>query len=102
MSFFKKIFDHEYKELEKFKKIADEIMELDPVISKLTDKELKGKTKEFKELCIKLKNENQLINISNNIEKSFILIKENKKCKAYISNFSIETLEKRINMKNKN
>ena len=44
MSFFKKIFDHEYKELEKFKKIADEIMELDPVIS-----ELKGKTKEFKE-----------------------------------------------------
>ena len=49
MSFFKKIFDHVYKELEKFKKIADEIMELDPVISKLTDKELKGKTKEFKE-----------------------------------------------------
>lgn len=49
MSFFKKIFDHEYKELEKFKKIADEIMELDPVISKLTDKELKGKTKKFKE-----------------------------------------------------
>lgn len=49
MSFFKKIFDHEYKELEKFKKIADEIMELDPVISKLTDRELKGKTKEFKE-----------------------------------------------------
>ena len=49
MSFFKKIFDHEYKELEKFKKIANEIMELDPVISKLTDKELKGKTKEFKE-----------------------------------------------------
>lgn len=49
MSFFKKIFDHEYKELEKFKKIADEIMGLDPVISKLTDKELKGKTKEFKE-----------------------------------------------------
>lgn len=49
MSFFKKIFDHEYKELEKFKKIADEIMELDPVVSKLTDKELKGKTKEFKE-----------------------------------------------------
>ena len=49
MAFFKKIFDHEYKELEKFKKIADEIMELDPVISKLTDKELKGKTKEFRE-----------------------------------------------------
>ena len=49
MNIFRKLFDHEYKELEKFKKIADEIMELDPVISKLTDKELKGKTKEFKE-----------------------------------------------------
>ena len=34
MSFFKKIFDHEYKELEKFKKIADEIMELEPSLTK--------------------------------------------------------------------
>ena len=48
MKFLKKIFDHEYKELEKFKKIADEIMEQEPVIEKLTDEELKGKTEEFK------------------------------------------------------
>lgn len=48
MKFFKKVFDHEYKELEKFKKIADQIVELDPVISKLTDKQLTAKTKEFK------------------------------------------------------
>lgn len=48
MGLFKKIFDHEYKELEKFKLIANKIMELDPVISKLTDDELKNKTNEFK------------------------------------------------------
>ena len=49
MKLLKKIFDHEYKELEKFKKIADEIDSLDETMSKLTDKELKAKTKEFKE-----------------------------------------------------
>ena len=49
MKFFKKIFDHEYKELEKFQKIADEIDALDEEMSSLTDKELKAKTKEFKE-----------------------------------------------------
>ena len=48
MSFFKKLFDHEYKELEKFKKIADKIMEEEPVIEKLTDEELRGKTEEFR------------------------------------------------------
>ena len=48
MKFLKKIFDHEYKELEKFKQIADRIMELAPVIEKLSDEELKGKTEEFK------------------------------------------------------
>ncbi len=48
MSILKKIFDHEYKELEKFKKIADKIMELEPVIEKLSDEELKEKTEEFK------------------------------------------------------
>ena len=48
MGIWKKIFDHEYKELEKFKKIADKVMELEPVIEKLTDEELKGKTEEFK------------------------------------------------------
>lgn len=49
MKFFKKIFDHEYKELEKFQKIADEIDALDEEMSQLTDKELKAKTTEFKE-----------------------------------------------------
>ena len=48
MGILKKIFDHEYKELEKFKKIADQVMEMEPVISKLTDDELKAKTNEFK------------------------------------------------------
>ena len=38
MNFFKKIFDHEYKELERFKTIADEIDALDEEMSKLTDK----------------------------------------------------------------
>lgn len=54
-------------------------------------------TKEFQNLCIQLKKENQLINISDNIEKSFILIKENQKNKAYVSNISVATLEKRTN-----
>lgn len=49
MKFFKKIFDHEYKELQKFEAIAREIDALDSVYSKLSDDELKGKTAEFKE-----------------------------------------------------
>ena len=48
MKIFKKIFDHEYKELERFKKIADEVIALDEEISKLSDKKLKDKTEEFK------------------------------------------------------
>ncbi|MFV0250406.1 MAG: preprotein translocase subunit SecA [Bacilli bacterium] len=49
MNFLKKIFNHEYKELVKFEKIADEVMELEPIISKLSDEELKNKTIELKE-----------------------------------------------------
>lgn len=49
MKFLKKIFDHEYKELEKFKLIADQIVALDDEISKYTDDQLKAKTIEFKE-----------------------------------------------------
>lgn len=49
MKLLKKIFDHEYKELEKFKKIADEIIQLDDSMAKLSDEELKNKTLEFKE-----------------------------------------------------
>ena len=46
---FKKLFDTEYKELERFKKIADEIDSLDEEMSKLKDKELKEYTNKFKE-----------------------------------------------------
>ena len=49
MKWLKKLFNHEYKEIEKFKKIADEIMLLEDEMSKLTDSKLKNKTKEFKE-----------------------------------------------------
>lgn len=48
MKLFKKLFDHEYKELEKFRKIADEVVALDDVMTNLSDEELKGKTEEFK------------------------------------------------------
>ena len=49
MKLFKKLFNHEYKELERFKSIADEVIALDEEYSKLSDKKLKAKTKEFKE-----------------------------------------------------
>ena len=44
MKFLKRIFDHEYKELERFKKIADEVMALDEKMSKLSDEKLQAKT----------------------------------------------------------
>ena len=47
LKIFKKLFDNEYKELERFKTIADEIDSLDEEISKLSDKELKEYTKVF-------------------------------------------------------
>ena len=48
MNFLKKIFNHEYKELESFKVKANAIDALDEKMSKLSDEELKGKTEEFK------------------------------------------------------
>ena len=48
MGLLKKILDHEYKELKRFSKIADEIMALDEEYSKLTDTELQSKTEEFR------------------------------------------------------
>ena len=48
MNFFRKIFDHEYKELEKFKNMANEVLALDDTMTKLSDDELKAKTEEFK------------------------------------------------------
>ena len=49
MELLKKLFDHEYKELKRFEKIADQIYELYESMQALSDKELKDKTKEFKE-----------------------------------------------------
>ena len=49
MNFIKRMFDHEYKELKKFERQADEIIALDEEMAKLTDTELKAKTEEFKE-----------------------------------------------------
>lgn len=49
MNILRKLFDHEYKELKRFSKIADAVIALDPEMSKLTDTELKAKTEEFKE-----------------------------------------------------
>ena len=49
MGLLKKIFDHEYKEMNKFKKLADAIVALEDEYSKKTDDELKNKTDEFKE-----------------------------------------------------
>lgn len=48
MNFIKKLFDHEYKELERFRLIADEVIALDEEMTLLTDEELRAKTDEFK------------------------------------------------------
>ena len=53
MGLLKKIFDHEYKEMNKFKKLADAIIALEEEYSKKSDDELKGKTEEFKERLVK-------------------------------------------------
>ena len=49
MKIFKKLFDHDYKELKKFEDLANKIMDLDSEYQKKTDDELKAKTFEFKE-----------------------------------------------------
>ncbi len=49
MNFLKKIFDHEYKELEKFKKYADQVMSLDEEMTNLSDQDLKNKTEEYRD-----------------------------------------------------
>ena len=48
ISIFKKMFDNEYKELKRFKVIADAIDAKDEEYSKLSDEKLKAKTEEFK------------------------------------------------------
>ena len=49
MKLLKKLFDHEYRELRRFRTIADKVMALDEEYSKLTDTELQNKTQEFKD-----------------------------------------------------
>jgi len=49
ISIFKKLFDTEYKELKRFTSIAEKIDALDEEYSKLSDKKLSAKTKEFKQ-----------------------------------------------------
>ena len=48
MSVFRSLIDSEYKELQKFKKIANSIEDLDEEMQKLSDEELKNKTVEFR------------------------------------------------------
>ena len=43
MNIFRKLFDHEYKELKKFSDIADKIDALDEEYTKLSDYELQAK-----------------------------------------------------------
>ena len=49
MGILKKLFDHEYKEMKKFRLLADQIEALKDEYSKLSDKELRAKTDEFKD-----------------------------------------------------
>ena len=49
MGILKRVLDHEYKEMKKFKKLADAIVALEEEYSKKSDKELLKKTDEFKE-----------------------------------------------------
>ena len=48
MNIIKMLFDHEYKEMRRFKKLADEIMALEDEYAKKSDDELKNNTDIFK------------------------------------------------------
>jgi preprotein translocase subunit SecA len=61
MGFFRKLVDSEYKELKRFEKYADKIVELDEEMQKLSDEELKHKTEEFKKELENGKNLDDLI-----------------------------------------
>ena len=60
MNIISRLFDHEYKQLKKFSRLADKIVSLDEEMSKLTDTELQAKTEEFK---TRLKNNETLDDI---------------------------------------
>jgi preprotein translocase subunit SecA len=65
-----KIFDHEYKEMKKFRVYADKIETYKEEYSKLSDKKLKDKTEEFKE---RLKNGETLEDI---LHEAFAVVRE--------------------------
>ncbi len=48
LNIFRKIFDHEYKELERFKLIANDVFALDDKYKKMTDKQLQSMTAKLK------------------------------------------------------
>ena len=48
MNLLRSLFDHEYKEMRRFTKLADEIEALDEEMQQLSDEQLKEKTTEFK------------------------------------------------------
>lgn len=48
MGILTKLFNHEYKELKRFEALADQVLELESEMQKLSDMELKAKTNEFK------------------------------------------------------
>ena len=48
MNIFKRLFDHEYKELKRFSILADKVEALNDEYQKLSDYELQAKTDEFK------------------------------------------------------
>ena len=70
MGLLKILFDHEYKELKKFERIADKIDDLDEEMQKLSDKELTAKTEEFRE---RLKNGETLDDL---IVEAFAVVRE--------------------------
>ena len=70
MNIFKKLFDTEYKELNRFRQIADKVFELDETYKKKTDKQLKEVTKKLKD---RLKNGESLDDL---IPDAFALVRE--------------------------
>ena len=56
------------------------------------------KSKEFKLIYEKLKEENNILDVSDNHKKSIIITKEKEVLKGYISNISSITLAKRVDL----
>lgn len=54
-----------------------------------------GNTKEYRSMKTYLQENKMLEDISNNQEKTFILLEKNKKINAYISNISASSIRKR-------